>query len=123
MSECGNCGNCCGHCGGCKSMVLSEGEIKMIMTLWQIPYLPVARSADSQTPIYLEESDYSPEEYSLILQCLEKRGLISIDYHASLKHCNLHAYAPYPMVGSFTLTERGQQVAEQIELQGYEQET
>lgn len=117
------CGNCCGNCGGCGSLVLSKGELKMVMNLWQIPYLPVARSADSFTPIYLEESDYSPEEYSLILQCLEKRGLISIDYDAPLKHCNLRAYAPYPVVGSFTLTERGQQVAEQIELQGYEQES
>ena len=102
MSGCTGCSKgCCGNCGGCGQWVLSPGEIQMLRTLWQIPFLPVARAAESAAPIYLEESEYTPEEYSLILQCLEKRGLISMEYGAPLKGCDLSAYQDYPIVGSF----------------------
>ncbi len=114
------CEKCCGSCGGCGQLILSEGEMKMLQTLWQIPFLPVARTADCADPIYLEESEYTIEEYSLILQCLEKRGLISISYDAPLKGSDLRAYEGYPIRGSFGLTEKGQNTAEQIELHGYE---
>ena len=124
MSGCGNCsGNCggCGGCGGCgSSMELSEGEIRMLLTLGQIPFLPVARTMGDLTPIFLDGSDYSAEEYSLILQCLEKRGLIDIDYHMPLKGFDDSAYAAYPIRGSFALTQRGQQVVELLEIQGAE---
>ena len=119
MSGCGNCGgNCagCSGCGGC--MELSEGEIRMVLTLGQIPFLPVAREMGDLTPVYLEEADYSQEEYSLILQCLEKRGLISLDYDKPLKGFHDSAYDAYPIRGSFALTERGQHVLEVLELQG-----
>lgn len=118
MSNCtGCCGNC-GSCGGHSSMELSEGEIKMLLTLGQIPFLPVARKMGDDIPVYLEEQEYSAEEYSLILQRLEKRGLISIDYDQPLKSFNDSAYAPYPIRGSFALTLRGQQVVELLEVQG-----
>lgn len=119
MSGCGNCGgNCagCSGCGGC--MELSEGEIGMLRTLGQIPFLPVARKMGDLTPVYLEEADYSREEYSLILQCLEKRGLISLDYDKPLKGFHGSAYDAYPIRGSFALTERGIRVLEVLELQG-----
>ncbi len=112
------CGNCCGNCGGCGALLLSEGEISLLRKLSQIPFLPVARRADSMEPMYFEDSDYAPGEYSLILQCLEKRSLISIDYDLPLKGAYGDAYAPYPVRGSFALTARGQEVAELIELQG-----
>ena len=121
----GNCGNCKGNCGGCSgctgcggAMELTEGEIAMVRTLGQIPFLPVARKMGEDIPVYLEDSDRSPEEYSLILQCLEKRGLISIDYSAPLKGFDDSAYAAYPIRGSFALTERGQRVLELLEWQG-----
>lgn len=95
----------------------------MLRTLWQIPFLPVARTAESEAPIYLEENKYTPEEYSLILQCLEKRGLISLEYGAPLKGCDLSAYQNYPIHGSFGLTAKGQAVAESLELQGIIEET
>ena len=71
MADCnGNCGNC----GGCaKELVLTQQEVEMLYTLGQFPFLPVARKADDMTPVYLEDTQYSREEYSLILQCLEKR--------------------------------------------------
>lgn len=116
------CGGCCGNCGSCGSsggcMELSMGEIEMLQKLAQIPFLPVARKMGDDTPIYLEDAEKQPEEYSLILQCLEKRGLISIDYDKPLKSFCDAAYEAYPIRGSFALTLRGQQVLDLLELQG-----
>lgn len=119
MSGCkGNCGGCCGKCGGCGStMVLAAEEIAMLQQLGQIPFLPVARRADSMTPVYLE-GDLSPEQSGKVLQCLEKRGLISIDYDRPLRDGYGPAYEKYPIKGSVTLTAGGYQVLEIIDIQG-----
>ena len=90
----------------------------MLDTLSQIPFLPVARKMGDETPVYLE--DGNPEEQSLILQCLEKRGLISLDYDKPLKGFYSEAYKAYPILGSFALTQRGQQVIELLNVQGAE---
>ena len=123
----GNCGNCSGNCGGCTgcsgcggAMELTEGEIRMLLELGQIPFLPVAREMGEDVPMYLEETEYTPEEYSLILQCLQKRGLISIDYDMPLKGFAGKTYEAYPIRGSFALTARGQRVVELLEMQGIE---
>ena len=122
MSGCGNCSGGCGGCSGCTgcggAMELSRGEVDMLLTMGQIPFLPVARKMGEDIPVYLEDDRYSPEEYSLILQCLEKRGLISIDYAQPLKGFDDKAYAVYPIRGSFALTQRGQRVLELLEWQG-----
>ncbi len=116
------CGGCCGNCGSCGSssgcMELTVGEIEMLKTLGQIPFLPVARKLGDDTPVYLEDAERTQEEYSLILQCLEKRGLISIDYDKPLKSFDDAAYEGYPVRGSVALTLRGQQVLDLLELQG-----
>ena len=112
------CGNCCGNCGGCGEMILAGGEVEMLRKLAQIPFLPVARRADTMDPMYFEDSEHTAEEYSLILQCLEKRGLISIDYDMPLKGAYNDAYAPYPVRGSFALTAKGQETVDILELQG-----
>ena len=115
------CGSCCGSCGGCGgAMELSAGEIRMLLKLAQIPFLPVARKMSDDVPVYLEDTDERPDTYSLILQCLEKRGLISIDYDMPLSGFDASAYAAYPIRGSFALTARGQQVVELLEVQGLE---
>lgn len=117
------CGTCCGSCGSCGNsggcMELTMGEIEMLETLAQIPFLPVARKMGDDTPIYLEDTEKTQQEYSLILQCLQKRGMISIDYDQPLKSCDHESYKDYPIRGSFALTERGQQVVELLEWQGY----
>ena len=122
MSGCGNCSGSCSGCSGCTgcggALELAEGEIAMLRTLGQIPFLPVARKLGEDIPVYLEERDRSTEEYSLILQCLEKRGLISVDYSAPLKGFDDSAYAAFPIRGSFGLTERGLRVLELLEWQG-----
>ena len=124
MSGCGNCSGSCGGCSGCTgcggAMELSRGEIEMLLTLGQIPFLPVARKMGEDVPVYLEDDRYPAEEYSLILQCLQKRGLISIDYDLPLKGFSGKTYETYPIRGSFALTQRGQQVVELLEMQGIE---
>ena len=112
------CGKCCGSCG---EMILAPGEVKMLRTLGQIPFLPVARRADDMTPMYFEDDALPQEEASLILQCLEKRGLITIDYDMPLKGAYSDAYAPYRVRGSFALTAKGQEILELLELQGIEE--
>ncbi len=121
MSGCDSCGGNCGSCGGCANQLeLTTGEVRMLQTLEQIPFLPVARRADDMTPIYLEEQSYSREEYSLILQCLEKKGLISLDYDQPLSNFDHAAYAAWPVRGSMALTARGQVVVEMLAIQGIE---
>ncbi len=120
MSGCGgNCGGCGGNCGGCAGVLsLTQQEIDMLRTLGQIPFLPIARRMDSMEPVYLEDSQYSQAEYSLILQCLEKKGLITLDYDKPLTGAALDAYAAYPVKGSMALTQRGQLVLDMLERQG-----
>jgi hypothetical protein len=116
-------GNCNGNCGGCtgcaKQLSLTEGELHILKSLGQIPFLPVARKADDMTPIYLEDHEYSQADYSLILQVLEKKNLISIDYDP-LPGADMSAYKGYPVHGSMALTARGQTVVELLDLQGIE---
>ena len=113
------CSGNCGSCGGCaRELTLTEGELHLLDTLSEIPFLPVARKMGDLEPVYLEENRYSPEEYSLILQCLEKKGLISLDYDKPLKNFDDSAYAAYPIRGSMALTQRGQLVVEMIARQG-----
>ena len=115
-----SCSGNCGSCGGCaKELVLTAAEMEMLQTLGQIPFLPVARKADDMTPIYLEDTRHTREEYSLILACLEKKGLIDLDYRQSLAGFDYSAYAGFPCQGSFALTQRGQTVLEMLELQGF----
>ena len=115
------CGSCCGNCGGCGgAMELTAGEIRMLSKLAEIPFLPVARKMGDDIPVYLEDQEETVEQYGLILQCMEKRGLISIDYDQPLAGFDDAAYAAYPIRGSFALTARGQQVVELLEIQGIE---
>ena len=121
MGDCKSCAGGCGGCSGCSNeLVLSEGEIHLLKTLGQFSFLPVARKADDMTPVYREEDAYSQEEYSLIIQCLEKRQLIYIDY-TPLPGANMDAYGGYPVHGSMGLTQRGQEILDIIELQGISQ--
>ncbi|MBE6982478.1 MAG: hypothetical protein E7437_09200 [Ruminococcaceae bacterium] len=111
MGNCEQCSGKCCHCGN-PCLELTEGEIAFLDKLAQFAYLPVARRADDMTPIYLEDSDYTMEEYSLILQSLEARGLVSLDYEAPIKGADMTAYRGYPVHGCVSLTQRGQTAAD-----------
>ena len=111
----GTCGGNCSSCSGCaRELVLSEAEIDFLRCLGEVAFLPVARTLGDLTPVYPEGD--GPENMSLILQVLEKKGLISLDYDKPL--AGYTGYGDYPIKGSMALTQRGQQVLELIEYQG-----
>ena len=113
---CGGCGG--GSCGGCgNSLEITELELNLLQTLWQYAFLPVARAMGEPTPVYLEDGPEKQAENALILQLLEKKGLISLDYDQPLPGAS---YSDYPIRGSIALTRRGQQVLELLEIQGAE---
>lgn len=126
MKHCKSCKGSCHSCGGCagcsgcaNTLTLSEGEIQILSSFAQFSFLPVARNPDDINPVYLEDENLSQEEASLILSCLEKKGLIDIDYHTPLSGFSYHPYREYPVHGSMALTGRGQTVIELLELQGF----
>ena len=112
-------GNCNGNCGGCSgcagTLELTWEELGVLRELGQIPFLPVARNMGEDTPVRPGEES---ERMSLVLLCLEKRGLISLDYDKPLKGCD---YGDLPIRGSFALTARGQQVLELMEIRGIQE--
>ena len=114
-----NCHGNCDACSGCaRELVLTEKEIDFLQELGQVAFLPVARKMGDLEPVYLEAGEDKKEEYSLLLQVLEKKNLISLDYDKPLKGFDEEAYAAWPIRGSVALTERGQKVLELLELQG-----
>ena len=113
------CNHNCASCSGCAGVLeLTEGEIAFLQTLGQYAFLPIARRADDMIPMYLEESDRPVEEYSLILQILEQKRLVSLDYDKPLLGFDPVQYAAFPVKGSVALTERGQIVVKMLEIQG-----
>lgn len=90
----------------------------MLTALGQFSFLPVARKTDDMTPVYLEDTQYSQAEYSLVLQVLEQKNLIDIDYSKPLAGADMGAYQGYPVHGSMALTARGQAVLDTIDMQG-----
>lgn len=123
MSTCHSCGGC-SSCSGCaKELILTPAEAALLTELAQVAFLPVARKADDMTPVYLEDAGNTPEQYSLIIACLEHKGLIDLDYRQPLSGFDYGAYDGFPVRGSMALTARGQSVAELMELQGVRPET
>ena len=118
MPDCGNCSGCsgCTGCGG--ALELAPEELRVLRELGEIPFLPIARRADAETPVCLEFPDLNPEESGLILLCLEKRGLISVDYDQPLGGFVYNGYEALPVRGSIALTARGQQVVEVLDVMG-----
>lgn len=115
MGECGSCG---GSCTGCGALELNPGELSVLEQLRSFPFLPVARKADSEDPVCPEITQFSHAETGLILLCLEKKGLISIDYDLPLKGFDYSDCPAYPVHGSLALTLRGQQVLDFLEIHG-----
>ena len=121
-TSCGGCGGSCGSgCGGCaKSLSLTREEISFLQKLGQLPFLPLGRTMGDPSPVYLEEGEENRELYSLLLQCLEKMGLVSLDYDQPLKGYDAPWYSACPIRGSMALTQRGQPVLALLEYQGAE---
>ena len=117
--SCEKCGGNCGSCGGCAgSIELTDAEVHILQMLGQFSFLPIARRADDMIPVFLEDENYSRQEYSLILQCLEKKALVSLDYGQPLTGADMSAYKGFQVHGSMALTARGYGVLELLETLG-----
>jgi hypothetical protein len=113
------CNHNCGSCNGCaKVLELTQQEMDFLAELGQFAFLPIARRADDMVPLYLEDDRYTKEEYSLILQVLEQKGLVSLDYDKPLAGGYGDAYGPYAVKGSVALTAKGQTVVEMLDISG-----
>lgn len=111
----GNCGGNCGSCSGCaRELVLSRAEIGFLQEVGQYAFLPVERQIGDLTPVYPGES--MDENMGVLLQLLEKKGLITLDYDKPL--AGYSGYGDNPIRGSIALTRRGQLVLEMLEYQG-----
>ena len=127
MTDCGSCSGCgnasgCTGCSNASTLELTGPEVTLLRLLGQVAFLPVARKLGEDVPVCLEEGCGNPEQTSLVLQCLEKKALISIDYTQPLRGASLERYREYPLCGSMGLTRRGQQVLELLEYQGIQEE-
>ena len=116
-----SCNGTCGQCGGCaKELVLTPREIALLELLAQIPFLPVARKSSDMDAVYLDEP--AEDLWTPVLACLEKKGLIDLDYRTPLTGCDYSNYAGYPVHGSMALTAKGQSVIELLQFQGFTEE-
>ena len=116
---CEHCSGNCNACSGCAATLeLTEGELHILQLLGQYSFLPVARKPEDMVPVFLEDNCYSREHYSLVLQCLEKKQLIRIDYDAPLAGADMSAYHGLKVHGSMALTQRGYTVLDILETQG-----
>ena len=112
------CDHNCGSCGGCGALELTHIEIRLLKLLGQVAFLPVARKPEAEYPICREIEDETPEQAGLALACLEKRGLVDLDYSAPLKGADMAGYQGFSVHGAAALTARGQQAVDAMEIQG-----
>ena len=109
MGNCASCGGCSGDCPGCggcdRSLSLTAEEVAFLKRLGEVP-------------IFLEDGEEQQDLNSLVLQCLEKKNLVSLDYDQPLKGFRESWYLCCPVKGSVALTNRGQQVLEVLDYQG-----
>lgn len=116
---CESCGGCKSGCGGCgQELVMTEAELALLRRLGETPFLPVAAAFDRKRPVYLEKWERPREECAPAILGLEGKGLIRLDYGIPLENFSYAAYRDYPLWGSMALTGRGQDILEQIEIQG-----
>ncbi len=109
------CNGNCGSCSGCgNSLELTEGEVYVLDQLSQFAFLPICRKQEDTIPLYTQDDRYTREEFSLILQLLEQKRLVDLDYSQPIAQPE----PGYPVAGSVALTQRGQLVAEQLQISG-----
>lgn len=113
----------CSGCGGCpaSTLELTKAEMELLRLLGQVAFLPVARRPGDEAPVSLEEGLGEPSLFGPALMCLERKRLVCLDETRPLKGTDPEEYRPYPIRGSVALTQRGQQVLELLEIQGYQE--
>lgn len=118
---CENCGGCEHGCGGGQALLLTEAELALLLRLGETPFLPAAAALDRNAPVYLEDRERPREEYAAAILGLADKGLLRLNYDIPLANFDYAAYWDYPLHGSMALTGRGQDILEQIEIQGIEE--
>ena len=103
---------CCGCCRG-GELELTAAELALLRRLATLPFLPLARRADAETPVCLEA------DTAAILGLAQKQ-LVRLDYDMPLVNFDYAGYAAYPCRGSMALTARGQTVLDLLDIQGIE---
>ncbi|QIB69671.1 hypothetical protein Ami103574_10205 [Aminipila butyrica] len=111
-------------CGGCHGghhqteIQVSDEEIEFLKELAQTPYLPLARfvlkSSKSShlesvalAPVYLHDIDDSMEtvkSMAAVLEALESKGLITLDYEEPLENGNYEDYSGSSLYAYFKET-------------------
>lgn len=115
MAKCENCNGC--HdtpCPAAGSLEMTQPEIDFLNIISQLAFVPVVRRPDDMTPHGFPDS----EELTWVLQVLERKQLISLDYDGPLKGWDYSSAPAYRVQGSAALTQRGQSVLELLEIQG-----
>ena len=99
MSGCENCSGCSGCTSGCSgcggALTLTPQERDFLMELAQTPFLPVARKASEETPVYLEAGEENREAFAALLLSMERKGLVSLDYDIPMNQYPA-GYEAYP---------------------------
>lgn len=105
----------CPKTEGIVEIPLSPAEKELLKQFAVTPFLPVA--SNGQFPVCNEFSIETHEAGSL-LQKLEKRGLIRIDYDIPLIGYDYSIYNEYSLCGSMALTGLGQDMLDDLEFEG-----
>ncbi|MCD7946381.1 MAG: hypothetical protein LUF81_07235 [Clostridiales bacterium] len=117
----GGCESCSG-CAGGTQLVLTPGEIALLLRLGEFSFLPVCHRQENRLPVYREEQTYTEAEYAAMINALWQKRLISLDYDLPLTNFSYDAYADCPVRGSMALTLRGQAALDLLEVQGMDDE-
>ncbi len=97
---------------------MTQEEITLLESFLDLPFQPILRRPSQELPMSPEDPT---ESHCQILACLEKKGLIDIDFHCPL---NGFDYPPWPrhLHGSAARTARGQEVLDTLSIQGAQPE-
>ena len=115
-----NCGACCGgSCSGCGgALALTEAELAFLVRFADIPFLPVARDFDGETPVFFDDGTRVDGD---TITWLRLKGFISVDYDVPLINFDYAEYEKYPVRGSMALTASGQAALDTLEIMGVEE--
>ena len=122
LAETGDCGrNCCGRCcaQGCPGTgELGGAERKILETLAQYAFLPLAYDPEQDAPVCLEGTCLGSEEASAALRSLQDQCLISLDYGIPMAGFDYSRFPQFVRGGSIALTASGQDRLDRLEITG-----
>ena len=97
------------------TLYLTAGELDILRRFGEIPFWPVCRAADGETPVSPDGMD------AALLSDLSLKGLVRLDYDLPLTNYDYGAFSALPHRGSMALTAAGQAAVELLEIRGAEE--